>query len=115
MARVSLAAAIEEVAGRDAALARLVGQVGPIGYRPRSPDGHFGSLARAIVFQQLAGRAAQTIFGRVVDAIGGRLTPEALSAVPDDVLRGAGLSAAKLAALRDLSARVLDGSVVLSS
>jgi DNA-3-methyladenine glycosylase II len=111
--RVSLRAAIDDVAGRDPALARIVAQVGPISHRPRDPDGPFGALVRAIVFQQLAGRAAQAIYGRVRAAAGDALTPEALSAVSDEALRAAGLSGNKLASLRDLSAKVLDGSVEL--
>jgi 3-methyladenine DNA glycosylase/8-oxoguanine DNA glycosylase len=108
-----LRAAIDEVAARDPVLAHLVELAGPIAYRPRDPDGHFGALVRSIVFQQLAGRAAQAIYQRVRVAIGGSVTPEALSAVSDDALRTAGLSANKLASLRDLSAKVLDGTVDL--
>ncbi len=44
-ARTSLATAIEEIAARDPVLANLVAVVGPIGYPPRNPDGHFGALA----------------------------------------------------------------------
>jgi 3-methyladenine DNA glycosylase/8-oxoguanine DNA glycosylase len=114
MARVSLQAAIDEVASRDPVLANLAKLVGPVQFRPRSADGAFGALARAIVFQQLAGRAAQAILGRVVAAAGGNLTPEALTAVPDLELRAAGLSGNKLLSLRDLSAKVIDGTVELS-
>jgi DNA-3-methyladenine glycosylase II len=95
-------------------LAALIARAGPIRHRPRDPDGPFAALVRAIVFQQLAGRAAQAIYGRVRAAVGGRLTPEALSSVSDPDLRAAGLSGNKLASLRDLSAKVLDGTVVLS-
>ena len=109
----SLRAAIDEVAARDPVLADLVSRVGPIQHRPRDPDGPFAALARAIVFQQLAGRAAQAIYGRVRATVG-ELTPEAVNAVSDEALRTAGLSANKLASLRDLSAKVLDGTVVLS-
>ena len=112
--RISLAAAVDEVAARDPVLAHLVALAGPIKHRPRDPDGPFGALLRAIVYQQLAGRAAQAIHGRVRATVGGSLTPETLAAVPDDVLRAAGLSANKLASLRDLSAKILDGSVDLS-
>jgi DNA-3-methyladenine glycosylase II len=113
MPRVSLAAAIEAAAVADPVLARLVDTVGPIRHRPRDPDGHFGALVRAIVFQQLAGRAANAIHQRVRALVDGPLTPDALAAVPNDELRAAGLSAAKLASLRDLSAKVVDGTVVL--
>ena len=109
--RIALASAVEEAASRDPVLSNLVSLVGVIKYRPRSPDGPFAMLARAIVFQQLAGRAAQAILGRVIDAAGGRLTPEALSLTSDEALRAAGLSANKLASLRDLTGHVLDGAI----
>ena len=114
MPRTTLAAAIEEVASRDPVLAELVARVGPVRHRPRDPDGPFGALVRAIVFQQLAGRAAQAIHGRLRATVGETLTPETLNAASDAALRAAGLSANKLASLRDLSAKVLDGTVVLT-
>jgi DNA-3-methyladenine glycosylase II len=109
----SLSAAIRDVAGRDPVVAHLVSLVGPIAHRPRNPDGHFGALVRAIVFQQLAGAAARAIHARVRALVAGDFTPEALAGVSDEALRTAGLSAAKVASLRDLSAKVLDGTVVL--
>jgi DNA-3-methyladenine glycosylase II len=112
--RISLPVAIDEVGSRDPVLVHLIALAGPIKHRPRDPDGHFGALVRAIVYQQLAGRAAQAIHGRVLAAVGEPLTPETLTAVPDEALRAAGLSGNKLASLRDLSAKILDGSVDLS-
>jgi DNA-3-methyladenine glycosylase II len=113
-ARASLHAAVDEVASREPVIAGLVARVGYIKHRPRDPEGPFAALVRAIVFQQLAGRAAQAIYGRVRAAAGESLTPESLSAVPDAARRAAGLSANKLASLRDLSAKVLDDTVVLT-
>jgi 3-methyladenine DNA glycosylase/8-oxoguanine DNA glycosylase len=112
--RIALAAAVDEVAGRDPVLANLVALAGPIKYPPRDVDGPFGALVRAIVYQQLAGRAAQAIHKRVRATVGDTLTPEKLTAVPDAPLRGAGLSGNKLASLRDLSAKILDGTVKLN-
>jgi 3-methyladenine DNA glycosylase/8-oxoguanine DNA glycosylase len=111
--RMSLATAIGEVKKRDPVLAHLVKLVGPIAHRPRNPDGHFGALVRAIVFQQLAGAAARAIHARVRATVRGPLTPKRLANVPDRVLRAAGLSVNKLTSLRDLSAKVLDGTVLL--
>jgi DNA-3-methyladenine glycosylase II len=113
MPPVALATAIDAVAAADSVVDRLVRLAGPIRHRPRNPDGHFGALVRAIVFQQLAGHAANAIYGRVRALVDGPLTPDSLLAVPDDDLKAAGLSAAKFASLRDLSAKVLDGTVVL--
>jgi DNA-3-methyladenine glycosylase II len=110
---VALSTAIEEAGRADPALARVIETVGPIRHRPHDPDGPFGALVRSIVFQQLAGRAATAIHGRVRALVDGPLTATSLTAVGDAELRAAGLSGAKLAALRDLSAKVLDGTVTL--
>ena len=112
--RIALRAAVDQAAARDPVLGNLVALAGPIKHRPRDPDGPFGALVRSIVYQQLAGRAAYAIHQRVRAAVGDVVTPEALAAVPDDALRAAGLSGNKLASLRDLSAKILDGSVELN-
>jgi DNA-3-methyladenine glycosylase II len=65
----------------------------------------FDYLARAIVYQQLAGAAASTIHGRFVQALGGKVTPQRVLRAPEADLRAAGLSQGKLAALRDLAAK----------
>ena len=114
VSRPSLRAAIDEVASRDPVLAELVERVGYVKHRPRDPDGPFAALVRAIVFQQLAGRAAQAIYGRVRTAVGESLTP---GVVERRFRRSTLFGRAprnKLASLRDLSAKVLDGTVVLS-
>ncbi|MEV4617927.1 DNA-3-methyladenine glycosylase 2 family protein [Asanoa sp. NPDC049573] len=110
---VGLAEATRRVAAIDPALARVVDQAGPIHHRKRDPDGPFGALVRAITFQQLSGRSAIAIHGRVRALVDGDFTPEALAALSDDALLGAGLSHAKVAALQDLAAKVIDGTVVL--
>ena len=69
---------------------------------------------RSIVFQQLAGAAARTIHTRMVDALGGVVTPEQVLATPDEPLRGAGLSGNKLASIRDLAMKVAEGTVDLA-
>jgi DNA-3-methyladenine glycosylase II len=74
----------------------------------------FFYLARAIVYQQLATAAARTIHGRFVEALGGEVTPAKVLRVREARLRGAGLSASKLAAVRDLAAKVRTGEVDLS-
>ena len=114
MPRPSLQAAIDEAASRDPVLADLVARVGPLRHRPRDPDGPFGALVRSIVYQQLAGSAARAIHERVRATVGPTMSAEALHASPDSALRTAGLSANKLASLRDLSAKVLDGTLVLT-
>jgi DNA-3-methyladenine glycosylase II len=93
-------------------MAALVAAAGPIRIRPPQ-DSHFAALVRAITYQQLAGAAAAAIHGRLVTALDGVVEPAALLALPDEAMRGAGLSANKTASLRDLAAKVLDGTVVL--
>lgn len=105
-------AAAEELARRDADLARWMAAVGPPHIRPPN-DTYFAALTRSIVFQQLAGRAAAAIHGRFVAAIGGEITPRAVLATAEERLRAAGLSGSKLASLRDLSSRVESGEVPL--
>jgi DNA-3-methyladenine glycosylase II len=110
--KVSPRAASLLIAQRDPVLARLVTDAGPPSF-PVPTESHFATLVRAITYQQLAGNAARAIHGRLVVALGDDVAPERLASLPDDALRAAGLSGAKIASLRDLSAKVLDGTVVL--
>jgi DNA-3-methyladenine glycosylase II len=73
----------------------------------------FEALAESIAYQQLSGKAAATIWGRVRALYPKRknLDPKLVLKTPDDVLRGAGLSRSKVAALKDLAAKTLDGTV----
>jgi DNA-3-methyladenine glycosylase II len=106
-------AAIPAVAAADPQLADFVRRAGP--YEPRLGQGDpLASLARAIVFQQLATRAAAAIHGRFVAAIGGAVTAEAILATPPGALRAAGLSGSKTSSLLDLAAKTLDGTVPLA-
>jgi len=93
-------------------IARLVAQAGLPSF-PVPVETHFGTLVRAITYQQLAGSAARAIHGRLLDALGGEVEPDRLLKLPDEALRAAGLSHAKMTSLRDLSAKVLDGTVAL--
>jgi DNA-3-methyladenine glycosylase II len=111
-ARITHAAAADELARRDPILAQLVKAAGPIRLR-RPQDSHFAALVRAIVYQQLAGKAAAAIHGRLVAALNDQIEPEALLALSPEETRAAGLSANKTASLRDLATKVLDGTVVL--
>ena len=114
MASVSLSEATKQVARRDRVLAKAIARLGPLQHSPRDPDGPFGALVRAIVYQQLAGRAAQAIYTRVRATVGSTLTPQSITAASDAQLREAGVSANKLASLRDLAAKVSDGTVALT-
>ena len=103
-----------ELARRDPVLASMVDVHGPPDFaRGRPRRGNFAALARAICYQQLAGRAASAIHGRFVDLVGTRPSPASVLAVTEEDLRGAGLSAAKTASIRDLAIKALDGTVRL--
>lgn len=109
------AEACAALSAADPALADAIRRYGPCTLRPRkTAGGAFGALATAICYQQLAGKAAAAIHGRFAALYGGRPTPELVAATPDEVLRGAGLSAAKAASIKDLAAKALDGRVPLS-
>jgi DNA-3-methyladenine glycosylase II len=110
---VSYAAAARILAARDPVIARLLAETGPPRLS-RPVDSHFAALVRAIVYQQLAGAAAAAIHGRLIAALDGDVQPAGLIALSDETLRAVGLSRNKMASLRDLAAKVLDGTVVLS-
>lgn len=106
------AAAAAHLAATDARLARLIAHVGPCRLEIGRMATPFASLLRAIVFQQLSGRAASTIFARLAAHFPDeRPEPAALLALPTETLRAAGLSRAKAAAAHDLAARTIDGTV----
>jgi DNA-3-methyladenine glycosylase II len=100
----------------DPVLARVIRVVGPCRLQMRSEGTHFEALTRAIVFQQLSGKAAGTILGRF-NALypGGSPTPEAVLGMSDEQLRGVGLSRQKVAYLRDLSSKVANGALRLDA
>jgi DNA-3-methyladenine glycosylase II len=104
--------AVAHLRGVDPVLGRLIDRVGRATPGPRTEGTHLGAIARAIVFQQLSGRAAGTIHGRFEALFGGRApTAEELLAVPEEQLRSVGLSRAKTLYLKDLAQRVVDGSL----
>jgi DNA-3-methyladenine glycosylase II len=98
----------------DERIARVIERVGACRFAPRAEGTHFDALMRAIVYQQLSGKAASTILGRVLALYGGRYpTAEELLATPEEQLRAAGLSRQKLSYLRDLARHVQDGTLPL--
>jgi methylated-DNA-[protein]-cysteine S-methyltransferase len=101
-------AAVAHLRAADPKLAALIDKIGPFAMRRDRASTLFLALAEAIVYQQLTGKAAATIYGRVralfPDEPDGP-APASLLAVSDEALRGAGLSRSKLLALRDLAKR----------
>ncbi|MDC0714109.1 DNA-3-methyladenine glycosylase 2 family protein [Stigmatella sp. ncwal1] len=101
------------LARADPSLAALMRKVGPFRLQLKPLLSPFAALAESIIYQQLHGRAAATIFARLCERVGGGtgLTPEALLATPVDALRAAGVSGAKAAALKDLAEKTRAGTV----
>ncbi|MDE1171409.1 MAG: DNA-3-methyladenine glycosylase 2 family protein [Verrucomicrobium sp.] len=100
------------LAKADPVLGAVIARVGAHTGEPTPGKDLFPALLRSIISQQLHGKAAEAIHGRVLKQIGrGRAGARALLSLPDEALRGAGLSANKLLALRDLAAKALDGTV----
>lgn len=101
------------VAQADPSFAPVVKAAGP--FAPREPSADpFNALARAIAYQQLAGRAAAAIHGRFLAVFGSDLpTPATVLATPVDTLRACGLSGAKAAAIHDLALKFSDGTIPL--
>ncbi|NNB96881.1 DNA-3-methyladenine glycosylase 2 family protein [Corallococcus exiguus] len=97
----------------DPTLGTLFKTIGPFRFERSPLHSPFEALAHSIVYQQLHGRAAATIFGRVCERVGqGKgFTPQKLLALPDATLREAGLSANKLLAIQDLARKTVDGTV----
>jgi DNA-3-methyladenine glycosylase II len=99
--------------GRDPALDSVIAASGKPRL-PRSHGSHFEALVESVTHQQLAGKAARTIHGRLVALVDGEVTPERILALSPEQLRGAGLSGNKAASIVDLAAKVLDGTADLS-
>lgn len=106
-------AAIKYLAASDPRFAALIARSRPFQRRKTALERPFDALAESIVYQQLSGKAAATIWGRVRAVYPGRkwLNPKQVLATPDETLRACGLSGGKTAALKDLAAKTIDGTV----
>lgn len=106
-----------ELAGRDPVMAELVALAGPcpLAGRGRRRISHFEYLAQSICYQQLTGKVAATIWGRVRSLVPGPFTAPEVLALDHEALRGAGLSNAKALSLHDLAHRVATGDVRLAA
>lgn len=101
--------AIQHLKRRDPVLSEIIDRVGDYGIQFRDPD--FETLVKSIVYQQLSGRVASVIFGRVVKAAGGKLTPANILKLRPGRMRALGLSGQKTAYIRDLARHTRDGRV----
>lgn len=105
--------ALSHLKKSDPVLCDIIKRVGP--YRIEYGEPVFHSLAEAIVYQQLNGKAAVTIFKRFASLAGEPLTPEGILKLSDQQMRGAGLSKQKTSYLRDLAERTRSGELNFAS
>ena len=105
--------AILHLKTNDAVMAAIIERIGPLKLAFTDPT--FESLARAIVYQQLNGKAARTIYDRFSTAAGGILTPKSVLALSVDQMRACGLSRQKLSYIRDLAEKTLSGDIVFEN
>ena len=105
--------ALEHLSRSDKTLARLIKKVGPCTMKLHTRRTPFVALVTAVTHQQLNGTAAQTILKRFLSLYPGKRfpSPEDVLLTPDDRLRTAGLSRAKVAAIKDIAAKTVDGVV----
>jgi 3-methyladenine DNA glycosylase/8-oxoguanine DNA glycosylase len=108
--------AIAHLTAADPVLGEVIRRVGQFRLSPRVEGTHFDAVCRSIIYQQLSGKAAATIHGRVMDLYGGRSPlPQELAATPDEQLRRVGLSRQKLSYLKDLATRVASNEVPIEA
>lgn len=104
--------AANHLAEADPRFGDIIERIGPCGLKLHPVAQPFPALLHAIVYQQLSGKAAATILGRVLALFPRKTpTPAGLLALSDEQLRGAGMSRGKVLAARDLAAKVLDNTV----
>jgi DNA-3-methyladenine glycosylase II len=105
--------AVQHLIHSDKILARIIKRVGPCTLTPRKRRSPFEALVQSVAHQQLNGTAATTILRRVIALYPRRRfpQPEDLLKTPDEHLRGAGLSRAKTASLKDIAAKTIEGVV----
>jgi DNA-3-methyladenine glycosylase II len=102
--------AIQHLRRSDPILSEIIGRVGEYRIEFRAPQ--FETLVRSIVYQQLSGRVASVIYGRLAKAVGGQPTPENVLKLRPSRMRKLGLSTQKTAYIRDLARHTRDGRVV---
>lgn len=110
------AKAIAHLQAADPVLGRWMEQVGFCGWSQARDGTHFDHIARSIVYQQLSGAAAGTIYGRVLALYGGKTpTPAQIARTPDAKLRAVGLSGRKVEYIKDLARHTHSGTIAVNA
>lgn len=105
--------ALKHLGRADDVLGKLIHRVGPCDIKATPRRSPFQALVQSVAHQQLNGKAAATILGRVKGLFPGKVfpTPQDLMDMPEERLRGAGLSRSKIAAIKDIARHSLSGKV----
>lgn len=101
--------AIQHLKRADPVLSEIIDRVGE--YRIEFRNADFETLVKSIIYQQLSGRVASVIFGRLVKAAGGQITPATILKLRPARMRTLGLSGQKTAYIRDLARHTRKGTV----
>jgi DNA-3-methyladenine glycosylase II len=106
-------AALKHLAAVDPVMRKLIRAAGPCALKPETKRSPFQSLVQAVAHQQLNGTAADTILTRFKKLFPGKKfpRPEDLAKVTDEQIRACGFSFSKIAAIRDIAAKTLDGTI----
>jgi DNA-3-methyladenine glycosylase II len=105
--------AIAHLCANDNDLARIIAQIGPCGLKPKAQREPYEALIRSVAYQQLHARAAEAIFGRFLALYPQEAFPSAASilATDDHLIRNCGFSTSKVATIRGIAEKMLDGTV----
>lgn len=104
------------LARRDPVIRDLIRRYGPCGMAAAQRADHFSAIVKAITSQQLSVKASKTIYQRIAQTFPADTpTPEGFTAITDEQLRSAGLSRQKIVYVRDLCAKVIDGTLPLDA
>jgi 3-methyladenine DNA glycosylase/8-oxoguanine DNA glycosylase len=106
------AAAVKYLSRQDPVMKEIIGKIGPCTLKPQARRSPYDALMQSVIFQQLHGKAAETILKRFKTLYGGALPkPAELLRTPEPQLRAAGLSGGKMRALQDIAAKAQEGLV----
>lgn len=102
--------AIQYLCKKDKRLAKVISMVGPITYVPHDEDA-YAFLLHEIIEQMLSVKAGRKIYGRLEELCDGEITPERITTLSDDEIRGTGTSNAKVEYIRNVTNAILDGTL----
>ena len=112
LGHVSTEEILSGLSARDHVMGELVGRIGY--FRLKAGGDHFESLVQAIIYQQISGKAADSIYNKFLKKLSSPVTPENVEKLSDLDLRSSGVSPQKIRYLRDLCSRIISGELILN-